>query len=336
MGAKRLGMRVLSVASLCLALSFFGAVCTQAGVFDAAGFNDQGLLNSFGAAEGRPSRLLGGRVSVIRDIPYVTGSRNPRQTLDLYLPNGDDSAKPLVVWIHGGAWKMGDKRGGPIIPLLSAGYAVASINYRLVPEVRFPEQVFDCKAAVRFLRAHASEYHIDPERIGAFGASAGGHLAALLGTSGGVEALEGKEGNLNFSSRVQAVCDWNGVSDVSTAEQQLRAIHGDPIAPEAIPPFLGGTVQEVPQKAREASPVTYAGKGNPPFLIMHGNRDTTVPIAQSQELQEVLKSKGVPVSFITVNGAKHGYFGRKERLMVVDFFDQHLRRAGAGGSAQGK
>lgn len=278
----------------------------------------------------RLSRLGRGRVDVYRDINYVPGSSNWRQTLDLYVPKQAGSGPfPLVVWIHGGAWRGGDKRGGPFFPLLASGFAVASINYRLTDEAQFPAQIYDCKAAVRFLRAHAHEYNLQSDRIGVWGASAGGHLAALLGTSGGVQSLEGHEGNLQCSSRVQAVCDWFGASDLLTAKEQVSAIKGDQTALMAIPHFIGGTVQEQPERAKQASPITYVSKDNPPFLIMHGDRDHMVPPAQSIELRDAMQAKGAPVTLQIIPGARHGGFGFgvKPRLAVIDFFENTIKKA---------
>jgi len=141
-------------------------------------------------------------VRVERNLEYVPGGHE-RNKLDLYLPAMAEKPLPVVVWIHGGAWRAGSKEGCPAVGLVSRGYAVASINYRLSQHAVFPAQIEDCKAAIRFLRAAAKQYKLDPDHVGVWGASAGGHLVALLGTSGGVKDLEGRRGSLGQSSRVQ-------------------------------------------------------------------------------------------------------------------------------------
>jgi len=252
-----------------------------------------------------------------RDIAYVPGGGNS-QSLDLFIPGNPTKPLPVVVWIHGGAWKAGDKKFCPAMPLLNRGYAVASLNYRLSQEAIFPAQIHDCKAALRWLRANAQKYHLDPNRIGVWGGSAGGHLVALLGTSGGVKELEGDEGNLKYSSRVQAVCDWFGPSDFTSIRSQAA---DGPVAA-----LLGGIASEAKQKAILASPVTYVNKANPPFLIMHGDKDPTVPFQQSELLYDKLKKAGVDVTFKPVPGAGHGFGGSEIQKQVFDFFDKHLKK----------
>ncbi|MCA8991197.1 MAG: alpha/beta hydrolase fold domain-containing protein [Planctomycetaceae bacterium] len=182
-------------------------------------------------------------VKKIGDIPYVENGHE-RQVLDLYLPESTGKPRPLVLWIHGGAWRAGDKNSGPWMPLLEKGFVVASMNYRLSQHATFPAQIEDCKAAVRWLKQHAKEYEIDPDHFGAWGSSAGGHLVALLGTSGDIPTLEGTS-ETDVSSRVQAVCDWFGPTDFSLMNKQAGEIgtidHDSPDAPEA--QLIGGTVR---------------------------------------------------------------------------------------------
>ena len=173
-----------------------------------------------------------------RNLSYVTHGR-PSQTLDLYVPRKAREI-PLIVWIHGGAFLFGSKEGFPVEPvplhLLLDGYAVASINYRLSPEALFPAQLEDCKAAIRWLRAQAEEFGLDPNRIGVWGASAGGYLAALLGTAGAIRDFEVGE-NLNYSSRVQAVCDFFGPTDFLQMDAHRLPdgqIHNGSESPESI------------------------------------------------------------------------------------------------------
>src|SRR5436190_15600564 len=216
--------------------------------------------------------IAGTAPSVTRDLPYVTNG-HPRQKLDLYLPAAGES-RPLVVWIHGGAWKGGDKGQNPAMPLVQRGFAVASINYRLSQEAHFPAQLEDCKAAIRWLRAHAADYRINRDRFAAWGISAGGHLAALLGTTGDEDAFDKGE-NAGTSSRVQCVVDWAGPTDFEELGKTYTAAERD--APDSpITQLLGGPIPQRLELARLASPIRHIRPGAPPFLIMHGERDTLV------------------------------------------------------------
>lgn len=284
-----------------------------------------GLILSANAQVRPPQRRapLPEGVTVQRDLEYVPGGGKSR-SLDIYLPAKADAPRPLIVWIHGGAWRAGSKDNCPAIPLTGRGYVVASINYRLSQEAVFPGQIYDCKAAIRWLRANADKYGIDPKRIGVWGSSAGGHLVALLGTAGDVKVLEGDAGNNNQSSRVQAVCDWFGPSDLARmGEGKSHMDHLAPDSPESR--LIGGAVLENKDKAAAASPVTYVSKDDPPFLIMHGDQDFTVPILQSQILAETLTKAGVDVTFRTIAGAGHGFGGRDIFEEVGAFFDKHLQ-----------
>jgi len=259
-------------------------------------------------------------VKALRDLQYVEGGHE-RNRLDLYLPERATGRLPLIVWIHGGAWLGGSKEGCPALPFTSKGYAVASINYRLSQHAVFPAQIEDCKAAIRWLRANAAKYGLDPDRIGVWGASAGGHLVALLGTTGSVRELEGSGGNLDQSSRVQCVVDWFGPADLLT----MAGSHDDPGSPEAR--LVGGPVHENKDKARKASPVTYVSKDTAPFLIMHGDQDNTVPPSQSKVLTNALKKAGVEVKLVIVKGNGHGgpgFNSSENRKLIEEFFAQHL------------
>jgi acetyl esterase/lipase len=229
---------------------------------------------------------------------------------------------PVVVWIHGGAWRVGSKEGGgPARPLVTKGYAVASINYRLSQHAVFPAQIEDCKAAIRWLRANAKKYNLDPDRIGVTGSSAGGHLVAMLGTSGGVVALEGHLGDhRDVSSRVACVVDQYGPTDLLS----MGGFHDAPDSPEA--KLLGGPVQEKKEEARNASPISYVTPDDPPFLIIHGTADPTVPFGQSENLLSALKKAKVEAYLVPVTGGGHGGFATPEvpeRMRL--FFDKQLR-----------
>jgi len=205
---------------------------------------------------------------------------------------------------------------------------VASIEYRLSGEAPFPAQIEDCKAAVRWLRANAAKYNLDADRIGAWGHSAGGHLSALLGTSGGVQELEGNGDNMSYSSRVQAVRDVSGPADL------LRLYHDAsdastgtrPKATSYIDALLGGPAEQNKTKAMAASPITYVSKDDPPFLIIHGENDFSVPASQGELLAAALKATGVETTLeITPQG--HSAGGPRFLPIVKAFFDKYLKKS---------
>ena len=273
-----------------------------------------------------PAGPLPEGVEVERDLEYARpGGKALR--LDLYRPRKADHALPVIVWVHGGAWSGGDKSNCPAVRMATRGYAVASVGYRLSGEAIFPAQIEDCKAAIRWLRARAKQNNLDADRFGAWGSSAGGHLVALLGTSGQMKDFDKGE-NLECPSRVQAVCDFFGPTDFlqmgAHALPGSRLKHDFPGSPESR--LIGGPIQQNPEKVARANPITYVRKGNPPFLIMHGDKDPVVPFHQSQILYDTLKKAGVEVQLHPVQGAGHGFGGRAINDMVDAFFDKHLRR----------
>ncbi len=285
-------------------------------------------------ATARPGLPAG--VKAIRDVEYakVEGSS---LKLDLYLPQAAPAGKlPVVVWIHGGGWSAGSRSPCPAAVFVPDGFAAVSISYRFTSVAPFPAQIYDCKGAIRWVRAHAQEYSLDPNRIGVWGGSAGGHLAALLGTSGGEKDLEGTVGgNPEFSSKVEAVCDWFGPSDIvklAHADEPPAAGETDPNSPAnaavgLLDKLVGGPVREHLDVARRASPTTYISKDDPPFLIMHGDRDALVPIAQSELLHKALKDAGVDSTMHVVAGAGHGFRGGAQVQMAEDFFKAKLKGA---------
>ncbi len=248
-----------------------------------------------------------------RDIAYA--SLSPAQNLDLYLPADGSGPFPLVIMVHGGAFAFGDKAdGGGLVgvdQLLAAGYAVASINYRLSGEARYPAQIFDCKAAVRFLRANAAKYNLAPEKFAAWGASAGGNLVSLLGTTGGVAEMEGAElGNPDQSSRVQAVVDWFGPIDFLTMDSQFAGTprlqtHDVDNSPESR--LVGAPIQNVPEIVKTTNPMNYITANDPPFLIEHGTEDRIIPPAQSRNLADALRAVTGEdkVTYVSIEGAGH-------------------------------
>jgi len=263
-----------------------------------------------------------------KNLKYARLNRKPL-LLDLYLPDKPTPHPlPVIVWVHGGGWLAGSKDRTPAKYMVNDGYAVASINYRLSTEAAFPAQIHDCKAAVRWLRANAKKYNLDPKHIGAWGGSAGGHLVALLGTSGDVKELEGKMGNLKYSSRIQAVSDWFGPTDLLQMDKYAPAnrkiIHNNPNSPESL--LIGGPIQQNREKVAMANPITYVTKDDPPFFIVHGDKDPIVPHHQSEILHQALKKAGVQTTLHTVKGAGHGFKNRNVYPIVKEFFDKHLKK----------
>lgn len=287
------------------------------------------VLSTPAWAQDRPAARLPEGIVATRDIEYASAG-DISLKLDLYTPKeASDARRPLVVWIHGGAWRAGDKRQCPAIRLVNDGYVVASVNYRLTDQAIYPAQIEDCKAAIRWLRANAEKYQIDPQRIGAWGSSAGGHLVALLGTAGDVAELsDPAHGNADYSSRVQAVCNFFGPTDLlqmdAHALDSAPFKHDAPNSPESL--LIGGPIQEHPDKAAKANPITYVTADDPPFLIVHGDQDPLVPMHQSQLLAEALAKAGVSHKLHIVEGAGHG-FGRNQTVneMVDEFFAKTLK-----------
>ena len=258
----------------------------------------------------------------LKDVSYGPHERN---VLDLTVPKSDKPL-PLIVWVHGGGWEAGDKAGNPAALLLTQGYATASINYRYSKHAAFPAQLHDCKAAVRFLRDNAKKYNLDADAFGVWGASAGGHLVALLGTTGDVPELEG-DAKTKTSSQVQAVCDWFGPTDLVKLSPMTAA--GNPITK-----LLGGTTGEKAELAKQANPITHISKGDAPFLIIHGTDDKLVPLSQSELLQEALTKGGIESELLVLKGADHGgkefqsqVANAENRKKLLDFFGKHLKKS---------
>jgi acetyl esterase/lipase len=273
----------------------------------------------------RAQDLLPALGKVERDVTYATAG-GVALKLDLYFPAGaGGEPAPVVVYLHGGGWRNGSKSIGGWMKnvtgeLLGRGYVVAAVDYRLVPDVTWPAFFHDVKAAVRFLRASAGKYHFDPDRIGTWGTSAGGHLAALLGTTDAAAGLEGDGGNPGQSSRVQAVVDLFGPTDLPRmrrADEMAKVAFGG----------VGGL--------KQASPVEHVSRDDPPFLIFQGDSDRVVPAEQSELLYERLRAAGVEAKLVIVKNGGHGLNSdgitptRSEMVqMIGDFFDTHLRRRG--------
>jgi len=273
------------------------------------------------------------------DISYARLSS--AQKLDIYLPDQGEGPFPVILWIHGGAFMGCDKADLQVLPAtegLKRGYAVVSINYRLSEEAKFPAPVQDAKAAVRWIRANAQRHHFDPNKIAAWGSSAGAYLALMLGTSTGVATLEDRTmGNPDEPCNVQIVIDWFGPSDFLKMDAQLAESglqsppgmeHNNANSPESL--LFGHTVTEIPERVRAANPITYIKKNAPPFFIQHGTKDAVVPVQQSVSL--AAKLKGVlgncMVTLELIEGAEHAdpRFETPENVdKVLDFLDKHLK-----------
>jgi len=275
---------------------------------------------------------LSPNVEEIKDVVFGTGGERPLR-LNIARPKQlPEEPMPVIAFIHGGGWRNGNYNGPRTYPFAARGYFAVNIEYRLSGEATFPAQIHDCKAAIRWLRANAEKYHINPDRIGVWGSSAGGHLAALLGTSGGVPELEGEGGSEGFSSRVQAVVDWYGPTDLS----KMGGRYDRPDSP--VCRLLGGSLHERMELVRMANPITYVTPDDPPFLFIHGEKDHVVPFNQSELLYEALKEAEVDATLIKVENADHGFQPNppdaaiKPALqeifeMTVDFFDKHIKKS---------
>ena len=266
-----------------------------------------------------------GGVELRENIAYREG--NGKWTLDLMLPKDrDDKLLPVIVFIHGGGWRNGDKSSGVFreypLEYASRGYVCTSINYRLVDEGTILDCIADCKCAVRWLRAHAEEFSIDVNNFGAYGNSAGAHLVAMLGLSSAQDELEGDGPHREFSSAVQAVCCSATPTNFRLWGEEVRNGGGRNAA-------LFGT-QDVEQTMGLASPVTYVTSSSPPFLMMHGTADTTVPVQQSDDLRALFQEKNSQdVTYLRIDGAGHGVFRQyssETEPAMREFFDRVLGR----------
>lgn len=252
----------------------------------------------------------------IVDIPYALNSNTQR--LDLYLPSSGDAPWPLIVHIHGGAFLFGTRRDCNLRPMLRSldhGFALASIDYRLSSEARFPALVYDCKAAIRHLRANAKAYQIDPNRIAVWGPSAGGYLAAMMAATQGNKAFENPAmGNAAIPSDVQAVVDWCGpTGDFCMMDEQIRENgfgipdHDHALSPESR--LLGHAIQEVRELSHLASPIAHVHASMPPVLIHHGEMDGIVPVQQSEQFARRIREVAGPDSVTLHTFVGKGHHG---------------------------
>lgn len=249
-------------------------------------------------------RVGASEVTVHRDILFASPGGHDLM-LDIHLP-ADKQTPRLVMHIHGGGWVGGDRKRNRALWLAEYGYAVASIEYRMSHEGIFPTQIHDCKGALRWLRARADHYGYDASKVVVTGTSAGGHLAALMGSSGGVDELEGDTGgHHNQSSSVQGVMNYYGPSDFALRSQFQYPKTDDPNG--SVFKLLGGGVKENREAARMASPVTWLTPDDPPFLVLHGDSDNVVFPRQSRHLVAECQKAGIPVHYHLRIGAGHGW-----------------------------
>jgi acetyl esterase/lipase len=264
---------------------------------------------------------------IVRDLRYVP-KETEQQRLDLHIYK-KKGITPLIVYIHGGGWKSGSRKDPPCRFLLESGYAIASIDYRMAPESAFPAQLEDCKAAIRWLRANAEKYGYGERCIGVWGASAGGHLAALLGTSANVSDFEKVGEHREYSSNVQAVVDWYGPVDLYRLAQ--RRMQMDPSGDEkktSIYQLFGRSILKNREDAWMANPVKYISRDDAPFLIVHGDRDTVVPLDQSRLLFEALRENGISAELRVVSGGEHGgkaFESRELEQSMIAFYDKFIK-----------
>jgi acetyl esterase/lipase len=240
-----------------------------------------------------------GDAFVKKDIQYVA---NPhlRQTFDLYLPkNKEHGPSTLIFWLHGGAWMLSNKDWNNVKYLVKQGYALASVDYRLSGDAGFPAQIKDCNTALNFILAHSDSYGIDPKHFVVGGASAGGHLALLLGLARNEKAF-----GADPSLKPFAILDFFGPTDLTTILDEVGPGHGHQVLEDAQQRLLGSLTNQL-DMTRAASPIIYVSPGNPPVLILHGDKDDLVPYSQSQRLHSRLDQVGVSNEFVTVQGAGH-------------------------------
>lgn len=306
-----------------------------------------GLLLSLGTAvcgqdkpltpQAQVEQRFGQTVEAKFDVPYA-GNTNPRQMVDVFLPKRRISDKPLpvIVFIHGGGWSGGDRKGYAVTAATLAGtgnYATVSVGYRLSAEAVWPAQIHDCKAAVRWVRGQAKEWNLDPDRIGATGGSAGGHLSTLLGLTAGVKELEGDIGQFTKeSSRVSCVINFCGPTDMAAPLMQGEAATKDD---PAVAGLVGGPLKDRAAQVKAASPLTWVTADAVPFMTVHGTQDMRVNFTNAEKLDAAMRRAGRPHLLIAVTGAGHGIpVGPELVRRTQQFWDLHLRGIPAEISAE--
>jgi len=258
--------------------------------------------------------------TAINDIVYATHD-GVKLKLDLYRPEAiAETPLPVVIWVHGGGWLNGSKDNCPAAFLAARGFAVVSVSYRLTDVAQWPGQINDCSAAIRWIRENAGEYQLNPDAVGAWGSSAGGHLAALMGT---------RPGKNDEKIKLQAVCDWFGPTDLLAMPPNVvsETRTYEQVSQSNGAKLLGTPVPDAPELAKDASALYHVSADDPPFLIMHGSEDPGVPISQSTRFHEALRSEGVESTLVIIEGAGHGGSEFKTEAVhdqVTAFFQAHL------------
>jgi acetyl esterase/lipase len=264
-----------------------------------------------------------GEITFEEGVEYANPD-NQHLKLNLAVPKDATGSLPAIVCIHGGGFRAGDRKGwdARVKEFAEHGYVAVTVTYRLAPKYQFPAAVYDVKAAVRWIRANAAKYHVDPNRIGATGDSAGGHLALFLGVTGGVKQFEGDEGNSGQSSRVQCVVDFYGPSDFTKS-------YGKSVdAAEVLPLFLGGDVEHARKRHILASPLYWVTPEAAPTLLLHGTDDKYVAHEQAVWMYDRLKAAEVDTKLVTLDKAGHGFGGKdaeRAEKEMFDWFDSHLK-----------
>ena len=272
-----------------------------------------------------PFNLVAMERNVTKDIVFATVG-DLSLALDLYQPKGK-AKNGLIVWIHGGAWRSGSKEKVPILGLVDKGWALASVNYRLSGQARFPAQSYDIKGAIRFLRANQKGYGLRANKVFVIGSSAGGHLAAQVGVTNGQSQLEGSVGgNGKVSSDIQGIVSLYGASNLTTILNQSTP-HGLSVRVPALEAFIGGQPEDLVKETQLASPVFHVDKKDPPLLMIHGDQDPQMPINQSIELLGKYNELDLDVTFIPLHGAKHGgeAFYDAKRIEIMNQFLLSIR-----------
>jgi acetyl esterase/lipase len=268
-------------------------------------------------------------VNVYCNIEYFKPDPNTSLLLNLYVPQSPNPL-PLIIWIHGGGWGGGTK--DYVLPqdfkFLEHGFAIASVEYRFTDKSPFPAQIQDCRAAVRFLRVNAAKYNLNPGRFGAWGASAGGHLVALLGTAADNARFDHPADKYrHLSPAVQAVCDWFGPTDLTRIDTDPNSDIGRSVL-DMVSKLVGGPLKTNVGKARDASPFYYISKNSSPFFIVHGTDDLLVPLGQSTLFHDALIAAEIPSQLKIIPKAGHGGPAFSDPNLVSaerSFFNKYLK-----------
>ena len=307
--------------------------------FDRVDINKDGWISRQEDANIRSQQVQNRRVVLPKGVKKTSnidyaGTGKARQKLDLYHPEGLEEGEklPLVCWFHGGGWAVGDKSYvGKILPFITSDeYICASIGFRLSNEVQWPGQLHDCKAAIRFLRANAEKYQIDPERIVVVGSSSGGHIAMMVGLCNDDPKLEGSVGGaLDQGSTINCVINFFGPSDLIKISERFKLFNLDSIT-NPVEKLIGGPLPDYNKQTKAASPLNQVSKDDCPVMIVHGTDDPFVPFEQSVELNKKLKQEGVETQFVTIKRGGHGQnFPYQEvNQSIKAFVDYHLLNLG--------